>query len=158
MMADDGDDTGQEPEVDVIEAVESGNISILNSLVGHGSPRSLQLWGTIGSGKVHVLIDNGSTHNFVRPDVVERMCLPGANVVLFGIQWLQKLGKGDASLRMKKISLRHMQALLESEEVYGVYEFHNLPIEADVPATTAVTTESEHPELNQLLARFDSLF
>ncbi|GKC90759.1 retrotransposon-related protein, partial [Tanacetum coccineum] len=49
MMADDGDDTGQEPEVDVIEAVESGDISILNSLVGHGSPRSLQLWGTIGS-------------------------------------------------------------------------------------------------------------
>ncbi|GJT23351.1 reverse transcriptase [Tanacetum coccineum] len=224
LMADDGDDTGQEPAADVVEAVESGDISILNSLVGHGSPRSLQLWGTIGSGNVHVLIDNGSTHNFVRPDVVERMCLPikatnafkvyigsgetllceslcsqvtirmqgltmevdlyvlpmqGPNVVL-GIQWLQKLGKvtheyaqqtmeftlvnttytlkGDASLRMKKISLRHMQALLESEEVYGVYEFHSLPREADGPAATAVATESEHPELNQLLARFDSLF
>nr|GEZ76128.1 hypothetical protein [Tanacetum cinerariifolium] len=32
-----------EPEVDVIEAVESGDISILNCLAGHGSPRSLQL-------------------------------------------------------------------------------------------------------------------
>ncbi|GJY21417.1 hypothetical protein Tco_0393983 [Tanacetum coccineum] len=43
------------------EAVESGDISILNSLVGHGSPRSLQLWGKIGTTDVHVLIDNGST-------------------------------------------------------------------------------------------------
>nr|GEV86552.1 hypothetical protein [Tanacetum cinerariifolium] len=81
----------------------------------------------------------------------------GLDVVL-GIQWLQKLGKGDESLRVKKISLRHMQALLESEEVYGVYEFHSLPIEADGPAATAVTTELEHPELNQLLALFGSLF
>ncbi|GJT86703.1 hypothetical protein Tco_1068420 [Tanacetum coccineum] len=40
------------------------------------TPRSLQLWGSLGSGKVHVLIDNGSTHNFVQPGVVERMQLP----------------------------------------------------------------------------------
>nr|GEW55907.1 class II heat shock protein [Tanacetum cinerariifolium] len=30
------------------DVVESGDISILNSLIGHGSPRSLQLWGKIG--------------------------------------------------------------------------------------------------------------
>nr|GFA36169.1 hypothetical protein [Tanacetum cinerariifolium] len=48
MMADDGDETGQKPEVDVIKAVQSGDISILNSLVGHRSVRSLQLWGRIG--------------------------------------------------------------------------------------------------------------
>ncbi|GJW61412.1 ty3-gypsy retrotransposon protein [Tanacetum coccineum] len=45
LMADDGDDTGQEPAADVVEAVKSGDISILNSLVGHESPHSLQLWG-----------------------------------------------------------------------------------------------------------------
>nr|GFA89533.1 Ty3/gypsy retrotransposon protein [Tanacetum cinerariifolium] len=50
MMADDGDETGQKPEVDVIKAVQSGDISILNSLVGHRSVRSLQLWGRIGLG------------------------------------------------------------------------------------------------------------
>ncbi|GJR01955.1 ty3-gypsy retrotransposon protein [Tanacetum coccineum] len=48
LMVDDEDDTIQESEKD---AVESGDISILNSLIGQGSPRSLQLWGTIGSGK-----------------------------------------------------------------------------------------------------------
>ncbi|GJZ06966.1 RNA-directed DNA polymerase, eukaryota, reverse transcriptase zinc-binding domain protein [Tanacetum coccineum] len=58
------------------DVVESGDISSLNSLIGQGGPCSLQLWGMIGLGTVHVLIDNGSTYNFVRPDVVEKICLP----------------------------------------------------------------------------------
>ncbi|GJX85901.1 retrotransposon-related protein [Tanacetum coccineum] len=203
---------------------ESGDIFILNSLIGHGSPRSLQLWGTIGTGDVHVLIDNGSTHNFVRPDVVEKMCLPvqptkafkvyigsgetllcenvcshvsllmqgvavdvdlyvlpmqGPDVVL-GIQWLQHLGKvthdyarqtmefnllgttftlkGDESLRMKKISLHRMQALLEQDGVYGVYEIYHLPLEADGGDTSLLAASSQRPELDQLLGRFNDLF
>ncbi|GJR83935.1 retrotransposon-related protein [Tanacetum coccineum] len=154
--------------------------------------------GKIGKGDVHVLIDNGSTHNFIHPDVVEKMCLPikstkafkvyigsgesllcesvcssvtlhmqgvvmevdlyvlpmqGPDVVL-GIQWLQNLGKvthdyahqtmeftlldttyslkGDDSLRMKKISLHQMQAMLDHDDVYGVYEVHHLSIETEV--------------------------
>nr|GEX37947.1 peptidyl-prolyl cis-trans isomerase FKBP16-4, chloroplastic isoform X1 [Tanacetum cinerariifolium] len=39
------------------DAVESGDISILNSLIGHGSPHSLQLCGTIGTTDVQALID-----------------------------------------------------------------------------------------------------
>lgn len=71
--------------------------------------------------------------------------MKGPDVVL-GIQWLQKLGKvthdygeqtmeftlvnttytlkGDESLRMKRISLHHMHALLETDEIYGIYELH----------------------------------
>ncbi|GKE16088.1 retrotransposon-related protein, partial [Tanacetum coccineum] len=164
------------------EAVESRDIFVLNFLIGHGSPRSLQLWGKIGSGDVHVLIDNGSTHNFVRCggkaafsaqedkdlqglywkqgdiEMCENVCsqvtlrmqgwtmefdlyvlpMKGPDVVL-GIQWLENLGKvthdyaqqtmefilintknalkGDESLRMKRISLHRMQALLETEDV-----------------------------------------
>ncbi|GJZ82610.1 hypothetical protein Tco_0647783, partial [Tanacetum coccineum] len=67
------------------EAIESGDTSILNSLFGHGSPRSLQLLGTLSTGKVHILIDNGSTHNFVQPGVVERMKLPVKNTKLFKV-------------------------------------------------------------------------
>nr|GEW92828.1 zinc finger, CCHC-type, retrotransposon Gag domain protein [Tanacetum cinerariifolium] len=67
------------------EAIESGDTSILNSLFGHGSPRSLQLLGTLGTGKVHILIDNGSTHNFVQPRVVERIKLPVKNTKLFKV-------------------------------------------------------------------------
>nr|GEZ98735.1 Ty3/gypsy retrotransposon protein [Tanacetum cinerariifolium] len=67
------------------EAIESGDTSILNSLFGHGSPRSLQLLGTLGTCKVHILIDNGSTRNFVQPGVVERMKLPVKNTKFFKV-------------------------------------------------------------------------
>ncbi|GKC89011.1 ty3-gypsy retrotransposon protein [Tanacetum coccineum] len=224
LMADDENDAEPENEPNSAEAVESGDISILNSLIGQGSPRSLQLWGSIGSGKVHVLIDNGSTHNFVRPDIVEKMQLPvqatkafkvyigsgesllcenlctqvmlsmqglavevdlyvlpmkGPDVVL-GIQWLQKLGKvthdyaqqtmeftlvnttytlkGDESLRMKRISLHHMQALLESDDVYGVYELYNVTKEAEEVEPPPGDAGTPPPEIAQLLERFGSLF
>ncbi|GJR96491.1 ty3-gypsy retrotransposon protein [Tanacetum coccineum] len=74
------------------DAVESGDISILNSLIGQGSPRSLQ-W-SIGSGNVHVLIDNGSTHNFVRPDIVEKMQLPVQTTKAFKVY----IGSGETLL------------------------------------------------------------
>ncbi|GKE24435.1 retrotransposon-related protein, partial [Tanacetum coccineum] len=117
------------------DVVESGDISILNSLIRQGSPRSLQLWGNIGSVDLYVLPLKG-------PDVV------------LGIQWLQKLrkvthhyaqqtmefslanttysSKRDESLRMKRISLHHMQALLEANNVYGVYEVYSFTM---VPTT-----------------------
>ncbi|GJY63402.1 ty3-gypsy retrotransposon protein [Tanacetum coccineum] len=65
------------------EAINSGDTSILNYLFRHRSPRSLQLLGTLGTGKVHILIDNGSTHNFFQPGVVEQMKLPVKNTKLF---------------------------------------------------------------------------
>ncbi|GJU22337.1 retrotransposon-related protein [Tanacetum coccineum] len=122
------------------DVVESGDISILNSLIGQGSPRSLQLWGNIGSGLIT------EVDLYVLP-------LKGPDVVL-GIQWLQKLrkvthhyaqqtmefslanttysSKRDESLRMKRISLHHMQALLEANNVYGVYEVYSFTM---VPTT-----------------------
>ncbi|GJW80894.1 hypothetical protein Tco_0144869 [Tanacetum coccineum] len=44
------DDLGDAVTDDGDDAVESGEISILNSLIGHGSLSSLQLWGKIGKG------------------------------------------------------------------------------------------------------------
>ncbi|GKE78986.1 ty3-gypsy retrotransposon protein [Tanacetum coccineum] len=62
---DESESSGSVTPTENEEAIESGDTSILNFLFGHGSPRSLQLLGT---GKVHILIDNGSTHNFVQPE------------------------------------------------------------------------------------------
>ncbi|GKE61802.1 hypothetical protein Tco_1512169, partial [Tanacetum coccineum] len=53
------DDSGNAATDGGDDAVESGDISILNSLNGHGSPRSSQLCGTIGTTDVQVLIDKG---------------------------------------------------------------------------------------------------
>ncbi|GJZ85087.1 retrotransposon-related protein [Tanacetum coccineum] len=174
---------------------------------------------------MHILIDNGSTHNFICPDVVESMRLSlqstkvfkvyigsgvtlmcenvcaqvdlnlqgldikvdlyvlpmqGPDVVL-DIQWLQQLGKvthdyaqqvmeftlsntthtltGDASLRMKKISLHSMQALLDSEEIYGVYECHGFSLQDEgAVGGASSSTSTVHNEIEQLLVRYESLF
>ncbi|GJX77267.1 ty3-gypsy retrotransposon protein [Tanacetum coccineum] len=46
------------------------------SLVRVTEARLEDQWGTLGSGRVHILIDNRGTHNYVQPRVVERMHLP----------------------------------------------------------------------------------
>ncbi|GJW16245.1 hypothetical protein Tco_0020378 [Tanacetum coccineum] len=73
LMADEDDDTVQESEPDTLDTTESHDISILNSLIGQGSPRSLQLWEIIGIGDVYELVDNGGSHTFVQPKVGELM-------------------------------------------------------------------------------------
>nr|GEZ39643.1 hypothetical protein [Tanacetum cinerariifolium] len=154
MMGEDDESPGTYAPTEEDEALESGDISILNSLVGHRSPRCLQLWGTVGkvSGET-LLCESVCAYVPIRLQglsmEVDLYVLPmqGPDVVL-GLQWLQKLGKvthdyvqqtmeftlanktyslqGDESLRMKRISLHHMQALLETNDVYEIYELYNL--------------------------------
>ncbi|GJT89031.1 zinc finger, CCHC-type containing protein [Tanacetum coccineum] len=50
LLAEEEDDIGADNTTEEDEAVESGDISILNSLIGHGSSWSLQLWGKVGTG------------------------------------------------------------------------------------------------------------
>ncbi|GKE18022.1 retrotransposon-related protein, partial [Tanacetum coccineum] len=113
---------------------------------------------------------------------VDLFVLPmqGAEVVL-GIQWLQKLGKvthdyahqtmefsvnnkkhmlkGDDALRFKKIGFHQMQALLDTDEIYGVYEIHKLqPDQAKDDVTTSKTATPIHPEIDALLDRYQELF
>ncbi|GJX95252.1 hypothetical protein Tco_0349838 [Tanacetum coccineum] len=177
-MAGEEDDTRTNILHEEDEAVESGDISILNLLIGHGSPRSFQLWGKVGICEVHVLIDNGSTHKFMEVDLYV-LPMKGPDVVLM-IQWLQKLGKVThdysqqnmeftldnktyllqwyESLRMKRISLHRMQALLETDDVYGVYELHNLSVEKKDTGSTSTATGLGHLEIDQHFVKYDTLF
>ncbi|GJT26799.1 ty3-gypsy retrotransposon protein [Tanacetum coccineum] len=113
--SDEDADADQDNPEDQGDALESEDISILNSLIGHVDLYVLPMKG---------------------PDV------------MLGIQWLQKLGKvthdyveqtmefilegiahtlqGDASLRIKQISLHNMQALLDTNDIYGMYELHGI--------------------------------
>nr|GEW28999.1 hypothetical protein [Tanacetum cinerariifolium] len=65
--------------------------------------------------------------------------------------------KEEESLRMNQMSFNHMKALLESDEVYGIYEAYNLATEEERPINTQVVVASEHPEITQLLAHFESV-
>ena len=53
----------------------TGDISSLNALAGQANPRSLRLIGEIDSHTFQVLIDSGSTHNFIKPALAERLGL-----------------------------------------------------------------------------------
>jgi len=47
-----------------------------NSLAGNLAPETLRLLGTTASHHVVILIDGGSTHNFIQEDLVQRIGLP----------------------------------------------------------------------------------
>nr|GEZ32232.1 retrotransposon-related protein [Tanacetum cinerariifolium]GEZ48312.1 retrotransposon-related protein [Tanacetum cinerariifolium]GEZ48333.1 retrotransposon-related protein [Tanacetum cinerariifolium] len=105
--------------------------------------------------------------------------MKGPDVVL-GIQWLQKLGKvthdyaqqsmeftladktytlqGEASLRMKQMSLHRMQALLDTDKVYRVYKLHGVATPAEEAEETLVQAPKTPSEIERLLASFDILF
>lgn len=71
--------------------VESEDVSIQNSLVSHGSSRSFHLIRTIHDSEVKVLIDSGSTHNFVLPTFVKRLKLQVQTIKAFKVY----IGSGD---------------------------------------------------------------
>ena len=76
---------------ELTEDLVTGDISSLNALAGQGNPRSLRLVGEFGSHRFHVLIDSGSTHNFIKPALVERLGLPIQPTPKFRVY----IGNGD---------------------------------------------------------------
>ena len=60
------------PQTKECEAGETGDISSLNPLAGPTNPRSLHLLDEIHSHQFQVLIDSGSTHNFIKSNLVEQ--------------------------------------------------------------------------------------
>ncbi|VFQ67022.1 unnamed protein product [Cuscuta campestris] len=95
MGPDDDDeesDTGDNPELVADGPLISADISSINSLAGSPSPRSLRLAGMIKDGVVQVLLDGGSTHNFIHPAVAERLALPLQPVSPFRVY----VGNGDS--------------------------------------------------------------
>ncbi|VFQ83783.1 unnamed protein product [Cuscuta campestris] len=70
----------------------NGDISSILSLAGSPSPRSLKVAGSVHNNAVQVLLDSGSTHNFIHPSVAERLALVLHPVSPFRIY----VGNGDS--------------------------------------------------------------
>ncbi|XP_061343150.1 uncharacterized protein LOC133289269 [Gastrolobium bilobum] len=93
----------QEPLPEVSVGSDSAQISF-HAFLGHSVPQTLWVQGRIGKVQLSILIDSGSTHNFVQPRIVKFLGLPlhkaprlpslsgkRADLVL-GVQWLKTLG------------------------------------------------------------------
>lgn len=74
-----------------VDDVTLGGLSTLHALNGGGNPNSLHLSAYINSTPFQLLIDNGSTHNFVQPAFVEKLQLSILNVPPFSVS----IGNGD---------------------------------------------------------------
>ncbi|VFR00018.1 unnamed protein product [Cuscuta campestris] len=95
MGPDDDDNPVAEPDLpdDPLDtAVIEADISSMHSLSGSPSPRSLRLAGMVHNGAVQVLLDSGSTHNFIHPTAAERLALPLHPVSPFRVY----VGNGDS--------------------------------------------------------------
>nr|GEY01754.1 transposon Ty3-I Gag-Pol polyprotein [Tanacetum cinerariifolium] len=51
-----------------------------------------------------------------------------------------------------------MQAFLEPNDVYGIYEFHNLSVKEQDAGTIPIATGSGHPEIDEVMEKSDFLF
>lgn len=67
------------------EASEMAEIS-LHAILGKTMGTTMKIKGEIGSRTILILIDSGSTHNFISEDMVHQMCLPIQQITPFGVQ------------------------------------------------------------------------
>lgn len=56
------------------------NLISLNDMEGVIGPKTIRLAGTINERKVSVLVDSGSTHNFIQSEIVKKLKLPVSKI------------------------------------------------------------------------------
>lgn len=56
-----------------------------NAFTGHGTPRTLRMQGYIHNIPVQILIDGGSTHNFIQPILMQKLQLVVELSTIFNI-------------------------------------------------------------------------
>ena len=100
--------------------IVGADISSLNSMAGTSTPRSLRFRGTIVGAPVLVLVDGGSSHNFVRPDVVEKLKIEVDTVPVFRVY----VGNGE-SLQCSQLCRR---IPLELQQHKFMVDLYVLPI------------------------------
>ncbi|VFR02789.1 unnamed protein product [Cuscuta campestris] len=85
LLLEDDEDTEDSAPSPADDTVISADVSSLHSLAGVSAPRSLRLSGMLSEVVVDVLIDSGSTHNFIQPSIVEKLRLSVREVAPFRV-------------------------------------------------------------------------
>ncbi|XP_076911844.1 uncharacterized protein LOC143569947 [Bidens hawaiensis] len=92
-----GERIGEEPvtettETDMFDEVQEETAEIsLHAILGKPHPTTMKIHGMIGSTEILILIDGGSTHNFILDMLVNELTLTNQPVAPFGVQ----IGNGD---------------------------------------------------------------
>ncbi|KAG2689172.1 hypothetical protein I3760_09G128300 [Carya illinoinensis] len=70
-------DTGQVSKEEVVEILDKGKCPeiSLHAILGSSNPKTMRIRGKIGNQSVTILIDSGSTHNFLDPAILNRVPL-----------------------------------------------------------------------------------
>ena len=69
----------------------------------------------------------------------------------FTIDNTRQVLRGDETLRMKHIGFNQMQALLETGEIYGVYELHAVPPTTEQSSDMEVIIVLVHPDISKII-------
>ncbi|VFQ65802.1 unnamed protein product [Cuscuta campestris] len=75
-------DSVEEQEVETLEEAEIS----FNAILGRPTTTTMKLLGSISSKEVLLLVDSGSTHNFISDSVVRDLNLPTLSIPTFGVQ------------------------------------------------------------------------
>ncbi|XP_073021562.1 uncharacterized protein [Primulina eburnea] len=104
-----------------LEELEDISEVSLNALTGQSNPQSLRVTGKYGAHVVNILIDNGSTHNFIRETTAHHLGLD--LVTTKGFKVIE--GNGDFILCQKKVA----DVELELQGHRFIIDLYALPIQ-----------------------------
>lgn len=91
MGADDEDDIdaeeagGTDPDLEGTHLAITGAVSSIHVLCPKIKPQAICLKGQINGCSVSLLIDTGSTHNFIKPAIAEKLSLPLHSIAPFRV-------------------------------------------------------------------------
>ena len=124
MLIECEDDEGEQEEEILLRPKEELGKNLhelsLNAMEGSASPRTIRLYGQVNKKPVMVLVDTGSTHNFIDPKVVQRTGLITTPEVAF-----QVTIAGDDKLQSEGLC---RSVCFKCQGLEIVTDFHILPI------------------------------
>ena len=88
----------------------SADLSHIYALDGQQREDAIELWGLIGASSVRILVDKGSSHNFLHPKVAENLALPLSQIHPFRVYLgnSESLLCSHASIKIRLVIQKHV--------------------------------------------------
>lgn len=103
-----------------MEPVFSADLSHIYALDGRQREDAIELRGIVGTSAVKILVDTGSSHNFLHPSVAKRLALPLRQIRPFRVY----VGNSESLL----CSYANIQTRLVIQKHVFLVDLHILPV------------------------------